>query len=773
MTGSRAGRKESRSGARKAAAPRKAKRAGALPTREELLRYLETAEGKVTKREIARAFRLKGAARVQLKGLLKELEEEGIIARDEGRALRLAHRLPHVMVVEVTGIDELGDLAARPVHWERPEPPPPIHLAPPKGRAGPAVGVGERVLVRLQPAEGEPGYVGRIVKVLEGAPKTVLGVFHGGELGGRVVSVERKQRTEFAVLPEDTGGARDGELVLAEVLPQRRGRHYGLKRVRIRERYGDVSDPRHISLIAIHQYGLRTAFPPAVLKEAARARPFTLEGREDLRDIPLITIDPADARDHDDAVFAEPDPEHPGGWHLIVAIADVAHYVRPGSALDEEALERGNSAYFPDRVVPMLPEALSADLCSLMPGVDRPCLAVHIWIDEKGRKRRHRFVRAVMRSAANLAYEQVEAAVVEGRPGIVDDAFRTRVLRPLYEAHRALAQERRRRGALEIESDEREILLGEDGRVADVRPRPRLLAHRVIEDMMIAANVAAAEELERHALPLIYRVHEPPAPEKVEALREFLESLDYRWPRAGTITPRMFNRVLRHFRGTPHERLVNEVVLRTQMQARYDPENRGHFGLALRRYAHFTSPIRRYADLVIHRGLLHALGFRDAGFEKMPLSRLDEIAAHISSTERVAEAAERDSIDRYLAAYLEGRVGAVLRGVITGVTRFGLFVTLEPSGGTGLIPISELGADWYAFDEKRHLLEGRRHGRVFRLGDRVRVRLIEAEPITGAIRLALVEAEAGEETETGRRRGRRPAADGRNRRAPRRRRKTT
>lgn len=753
----------SASRSRRPARPRKPVRKGAVPTREELLAYLETAEGKVTKREIARAFRLKGAARVQLKGLLRQLEEEGVVTRDAGRAVRLAHRLPHVMVVEVTGIDELGDLAARPVHWERPEPPPSIHLAPPKGRAGPAVGVGERVLVRLRPAEGEPGYVGRIVKVLEGAPKTVLGVFHGSELGGRVISVARKQRTEFVVGPEDTGGARDGELVLAEILPQRRGRYHGLKRARIRERYGDVSDPRHISLIAIHQYGLRTSFPPAVLREAERARPFTLEGREDLRNVPLITIDPADARDHDDAVFAEPDPDHPGGWHLIVAIADVAHYVRPGSALDEEAYARGNSAYFPDRVLPMLPEALSADLCSLMPGVDRPCLAVHIWIDAQGRKRRHRFVRAVMRSAANLAYEQVEAAVIDGRPDIVDRAFCDRVLHPLYAAHQALARERRRRGALEIESDEREIILGEDGRVADVRPRARLKAHRVIEDMMIAANVAAAEELERHGLPLIYRVHEPPAPEKVEALREFLESLDYHWPRAGTITPRMFNRVLRHFRGTPHERLVNEVVLRTQMQARYDPENQGHFGLALKRYTHFTSPIRRYADLVIHRALLHALGFADAGFTKMPLDRLDEIAAHISSTERIAEAAERDSQDRYLAAYLEGQVGAVLRGRITGVTRFGLFVTLEPSGGTGLIPISALGADWYAFDEKRHLLEGRRMGQVFRLGDALKVRLLEAEPITGAIRLALVEKEEAPSSE--RRSSRRRAkAKARNRR---------
>ncbi len=739
---------------RQPAAPRKAPRKGAVPTREELLAYLETAEGKITKREIARAFRLKGAARVQLKGLLRQLEEEGVLARDAGRALRLAHRLPSVMVVEVTGIDELGDLAARPVHWERPEPPPPIHLAPAKGRAGPTVGVGERVLVRLRPADGEPGYVGHIVKVLEGAPKTVLGVFHGGELGGRVISVARKQRTEFIVDPQDTGGARDGELVLAETLPVRRGRHYGLKRVRIRERYGDVSDPRHISLIAIHQYGLRTTFPPAVFRQAERVRPFTMQGREDLRHIPLITIDPADARDHDDAVFAEPDPDHPGGWHLIVAIADVAHYVHPGSPLDEEAYARGNSAYFPDRVVPMLPETLSADLCSLMPGVDRPCLAVHIWIDAEGRKRRHRFARAVMRSAANLAYEQVEAAVVDGRPDIVDPDFRDHVLRPLYAAHKALARARRKRGALEIESDEREIILGEDGRVADVRPRARLAAHRVIEDMMIAANVAAAEELERRGLPLIYRVHEPPAPEKVEALREFLESLDYHWPRAGTITPRMFNRVLRHFRGTPHERLVNEVVLRTQMQARYDPENQGHFGLALKRYAHFTSPIRRYADLVIHRALLHALGFTDAGFTKMPLDRLDEIAAHISSTERIAEAAERDSQDRYLAAYLEGQVGAVLRGRITGVTRFGLFVTLEPSGGTGLLPISALGADWYAFNEKRHLLEGRRMGRIFRLGDMLTVRLLEAEPITGAIRLALVDKEE-ETSHTGRRSGRR------------------
>ncbi len=716
------------------------RRESGLPNREELIAWLEREKGRVTRREIARAFGIKGAERIALKRMLRALEDEGAIERDSGKALRPAHRLPHVMVVEVTGIDELGDLAARPVHWERPEPPPPIHLAPMKGRRVRALGVGERALVRLSPAHDEPGYVGRVVKVLEGAPKTVLGVFRGGELGGRVVSVEKKARAEFLVAPEDTNGARDGELVLAEVLPFRRGRVHGPKRVRIRERHGDVSKPAHISLIAIHQHGLRTDFPPAVLRAADKAPAWDPEGREDLRHLPLITIDPADARDHDDAVFAEPDPdpENPGGWHIVVAIADVAHYVRPGTELDREAFARGNSAYFPDRVVPMLPERLSADLCSLMPRVDRPCLAVHIWIDAEGRKRRHRFVRGVMRSAANVSYEMVQAAV-DGRPGVLDEEFVERVLRPLYGAHEALFAERRRRGALEIEMPEKKILLADDGTVADIRPVEHLRAHRVVEDMMIAANVAAAEELERRRLPCIYRVHEPPSPEKLESLREFLASLDFRLPRVQEPTPKIFNRILARFRGTPHERLINEVVLRSQMQARYDTGNLGHFGLALRRYAHFTSPIRRYADLVVHRGILHGLGFKDAGFARMKPDELQEVAEHISTTERTAEQAERDSTDRYLASYLEGRVGRVFTGRITGVTRFGLFITLEPSGGTGLVPISDIGEDWFSFDEARHRLVGQRSKRAFQLGQTVRVRLLAAEPISGAVRLALID----------------------------------
>lgn len=718
---------------------------GEVPSKADILRFVGDSSAKVTKREIARAFGLKGKSRVALKERLREMIDEGTLVRDAAKSLRPAGRLPRVTVVEAIGPDAFGDMLLRPVNWEADTPPPKIYLVAParRGARTPALGVGDRALVRLAEETEEGIYAATVLKVLEGAPRRVLGVFHGGPGGGRVVPVAKGARQELLIEAGDEKGARDGELVLAELLPRGRGRVHGLKPARVLERHGDVSAPHRISLIAIHEHGLPTDFSPAALAEARAAKPPPLGAREDLRDLPLITIDPADARDHDDAVFAapDPDPKNPGGWHLIVAIADVAHFVRPGSALDREARERGNSAYFPDRVVPMLPEALSTDLCSLMPGQDRPVLAAHIWIDAEGAVRRHRFTRAMIRSAANIAYEVVEAAM-GGTPTPEAAPLVEPVLRPLFGAHAALARARARRGPLEIRSEERQIILDDSGHVADIRPRPQLHAHRVIEDFMISANVAAAETLERRTTPCMYRDHEPPPPDRVESLREFLASLDFRMPRASAVTPKLFNRILAHFAGTPHADLVNEVVLRTQSQAYYAPVNHGHFGLALPRYAHFTSPIRRYADILVHRGLIRALGLGKDGLGDDEAAAMEETGAHISATERRAMAAERDSVDRYLARYLAGHVGETFEGRISGVTRFGLFVTLLPSGGDGLVPLSSMAGDFYHFDAERHRLVGRRHGRVYRLGDTVTVRLVAAEPISGGLRLALVGEDA-------------------------------
>jgi ribonuclease R len=720
-----------------------------IPTKAEILKYLEEAGEKITKRELARAFAVKGSDRIALKKRLREMEEDGVIARDSSKALRPAGHLPSVMVLEVSGTDAYGDVLMRPLNWRHEAPPPKIILAA-KGHRGTqtALGRGDRALARLSPGHDEVSYHATVIKVLEGAARQILGVYHGSDKGGRVIPVDKKNREELLIDADDAQNAKDGQLVLAELLPRhhdpkRGGRTLGLKPARIIEQHGDVSETRHISLIAIHQYGLPTAFSDAALAEAKAARPVSLEGdghpREDLRAIPLITIDPSDARDHDDAVFAEADddPENPGGWHIIIAIADVAHYVRPGSALDQDARLRGNSAYFPDRVVPMLPESLSTDLCSLKPGVDRACFAVHIWIDRHGVKRRHSFVRGLMRSVANIAYEDVQSAI-DGAPTSVAASLLDDVLKPLYAAHDALDQARTARAPLDIQSDEKKILLDDAGEIVEIIPKAPLRAHRVIEDLMISANVCAAETLEAKGVPCMYRVHEEPALDKVEALREFLQSLDFNLARAQTLSPALFNKVLDRFRETPHAMLINQVVLRSQTQAYYSPDNKGHFGLALARYAHFTSPIRRYADLLVHRGLIKALGLGTDGLSNADFEEMGALGEAISLTERRAMAAERDSTDRYLAAFLAGRTGHSFKGRISGVARFGLFVTLMPSGGDGLVPVSSMGSDYYEFEEQNHALVGKRHGQIYRLGDIVEVRLIEAQPITGGLKLELI-----------------------------------
>jgi ribonuclease R len=421
----------------------------------------------------------------------------------------------------------------------------------------------------------------------------------------------------------------------------------------------------------------------------------------------------------------------------LVAIADVAWYVRPGDPLDKEARERGNSVYFPDRVVPMLPEALSNGWCSLVPGEDRPCLAAHLQIDADGNLLGHRFERGMMRSAARLTYTQVQEAR-EGRPDNATGPLRETVIDPLYGAYEALARARAGRGVLELNLPERRVVIGEDGAVVRVETRERFDSHKLIEEFMICANVAAAEKLEDRKRPCVYRVHDQPSREKLEALRQFLDTLGIKFPRGQVVRAKDINRILAKAEGRSDARMINEVVLRSQAQAIYDPENIGHFGLALRRYCHFTSPIRRYADLLIHRALIEGLGLGAGGLGG-DIPDLAGVSEHISATERRAATAERDAIDRFTAGYLAEKVGAVFAGRINGVTRFGLFVTLDESGGDGLVPMSSLPDDYYVHDEKNHRLVGRSTGRTFHLGDAVEVRLAEANPITGGLILEMME----------------------------------
>jgi ribonuclease R len=531
-------------------------------------------------------------------------------------------------------------------------------------------------------------------------------------------------------------------------------RRYGPKRGKVLEVVGREDDPRAASLIAIHARGIPTGFPPDAEAEAEAAQPPTLAGRTDLRAMPLVTIDPPDARDHDDAVYAEPDddPRNPGGWIVWVAIADVAAYVRPGSALDAVARDKSNSVYFPDRVEPMLPEVLSAGLCSLREGEPRACLAVRMVFGRDGRKRSHRFHRGLMRSAAKLSYEEAQAAI-DGRPDDRAQPLMERVLTPLFAAYAVLKFGRDLRAPLEIESAERRIHFGADGQIASITPRASLPAHKLIEEFMIQANVCAAETLEQRRTPLIYRVHDTPSDEKIQALVDFLDTLGIAWSKGQRPTTERFDKLLAQTRGGPHADIVNEVVLRTQMQAIYDTDNIGHFGLNLDRYAHFTSPIRRYADLVVHRGLIRALGLGDDGLTDTDVVRMKETAEHITMAERRAMAAERDATDRYVAAFLSERVGAEFQGRITGVTRFGLFVRLAETGADGLVPISSLGGEYFRHDERAHALVGERTGGRWRLGREVDVRLKEAVPITGGLLFEMLSDPETGEVAAPRRRG--------------------
>lgn len=717
--------------------PKPARKPAVLPDKAAILAFLSDHPGDAGKREIARAFGIKGGDKIALKQMLRELEEEGALARGRKRSLSPRGKLPELAPVEIIDQDPDGELLGRPVEWHDDAPPPYIVLAPSDRDAGdgPALGIGDRVLARLTKIES--GYKARVVRRLGHSAHRVLGVVRraGGDV--RVQPVDRKSRLEFVIAQGDDANAKDGELVVVEPAASRLA---GMPRGRISERLGALDSPKAVSLIAVHAHNIPVEFSSAALDEAARASPADLKGRTDLRAIPLVTIDPPDARDHDDAVFAEPDsdPKNPGGHIVVVAIADVAHYVTPGSALDREALRRGNSVYFPDRVVPMLPERLSADLCSLKPDGDRACLAVRMTFGADGRKRGHRFVRGLMRSAARLTYAQAQAAA-DGEPDETTRPLMDRVLTPLWNAYTALAKARDARSPLDLDLPERRIVLDAEGRIASIAFRERLESMRLIEEFMIQANVAAAEQLEDKRTPLLYRIHDTPSREKLVAFAEFLQTLGQSFALGQVVRPATFNRILERMSGTPHKDVINEVILRTQAQAVYAADNVGHFGLNLMRYAHFTSPIRRYADLVVHRALIRGMKFGDDGLTDGEIERLPDIGERISGSERRAMAAEREATDRYLAAYLHERVGETFRARISGVTRFGLFVRLADNGADGLVPVRELGSDFFVHDEARHALVGERTGLTFRLGDTVEVRLVEATPVTGGLRFELIE----------------------------------
>ncbi len=732
---------------------KKKRRASApsLPSRNDIIEYLNDSDGAAVRRDIARAFGVKGEARAKLRSLLKKMEDEGVIDLAGGKRVKVAGKLPPVLPIDIVGVTHDGDLECEPAGWKDDHDPPLIRISEKRAmKFKPAPGVGDRVLARLKPT-GDGAYSAEIMKAIGKGAHRFLAVYRKDR--GRTIAepVERRARGTFTIDQGDDAGAKDGDLVWVET---KNARGYGAQKARVRKIEGHIDDRNAFSTISLANHGIPTEFPKAVIEEAQKAQLPSLGERTDLRDTPLFTIDPADAKDHDDACFAEPDPDpdNPGGYRVIVAIADVSYFVRTGSELDKEALRRANSVYLPDRVVPMLPERLSNDLCSLRGGEDRPCLAVEMFIDSGGRKKSHRFLRAIMRSAAKLSYEDAQAISEGSDPKDVGAPAEIKsAVHNLFGAFRARWSERSKRAPLDLDLPERKVILNKQGEVADVIKRDRFDAHRVIEEFMILANVAAAETLERARLELIYRVHDQPDEEGLEGVRDYLDRLDYSLVKGGSVRPANFNQILKIAEERDEKEMISQIVLRAQQRAIYDTENRGHFGLNLPRYAHFTSPIRRYADLVVHRALVTAAKLGPGGQTKEEAAALGDVAEQISDLERRAVAAEREATDRYLSEYLASRVGAEFDARIRGVTKYGLFVMVEPSGADGFIPMRSIGRERFEFEEAMHRIIGGTTGGVFRLGQPVRVKLEEAIPLTGSLRFEMVSDPAPGEPRSSRR----------------------
>lgn len=706
-----------------------------LPDDATLLEVLRS-RGEVGLSDLARDFGLKGADRKALRLRLKALADTGQIDKQGRKSFAPMGHLPDTGVAEVVERDLDGELWVRwgkPAADKRSRPTPLARLAPLTKAVVSPPALGDRVFVRFE--KTSDSWVAHLIKVLDQNAKKLVGVVRmarGRRDGVRLESVDRKNRDSYSITAGPLDSLKDGDVVLASEVG---GAHkYGPKPVRVLEVIGREDDPRCASVMAVAAHGLRLGFAPETEREAETALLPDLKGRTDLRDLPLITIDPEDARDHDDAVFAEADsdPKNAGGFVVWVAIADVAFYVPSNSALDRDAREKGNSTYFPDRVEPMLPHSLSSNLCSLREKETRACMAVRMVFDAEGRKIEHKFVRGLMRSAAKLSYEQAQNAI-DGTPDEKTGPILETILKPLWAAHACLTRGRQMRGPLSITSTERRVHLNPDGTVRAIEPRTVLEAHQLIEEMMIQANVCAAETLEKHKTPLVYRVHETPSLEKMNNLADFLATIGHKWNKGEPPRTERFNRLLEQVKDTEHQEVVNEVVLRSQMQAHYSPENTGHFGLNLDRYAHFTSPIRRYADLIVHRALIRALQLGDDGLSDYEIKTLSDTADHITACERRSMAAEREAIERYIAAFLHDQVGATFKGRVVGVTRFGMFVKLDNTGADGIVPISSLGDEYFIHDDVQHALVGERSGKVFRLGAKIEVKLMEAMPLTGGL----------------------------------------
>ena len=745
-----------------------------LPSRQQILDLIASSAEPAGKREIARAFGLKGQEKIALKALLRDMADEGLIDGNRTAFHRMGG-VPKVTVLRVVAIEE-GEVLAVPDSWQPDDatPPPRLRIIEARGKhKGPrapmaALRTGDRVLARTE--DTATGWIAFPMKKLAEAAEAMLGVVEIDGAGKAwLAPVDKRVRNSLPIA--DLAGAAAGQLVMSE--PAGKSPRSGVKVTAV---LGDPLAPRAFSLIAIHKHGIPNLFADETLAEAELAAklPLSNSKREDLRHLPIVAIDPSDARDHDDAIWAEPDGQ--GGFRALVAIADVSFYVRPGSQIDREARQRGNSVYFPDRVVPMLPEILSADVCSLKSGEDRAAMACHLTVDANGNVTAWRFTRALVRIAEVVAYEEAQARIDalsspsrlreglgEGllseageqaagqqvHPQPLPQAGGEQNLVNLWACWSLLEKARNARDPLALELPERQVRLDEQGKISEIAIRERLDAHRVVEDFMIAANVAAAKALEAKVAPVVYRIHETPGREKLIALKDYLATFEIKLAMGQVITPGLFNRMLKDVSDETEKALIMEAVLRSQTQAYYGPRNAGHFGLALGSYAHFTSPIRRYADLLVHRALVDAYGLEQpapkadlpatSGLSDRDSADLSKVTEAISQAERRAMMAERETIDRYVAAWLSGRVGEVFATRITGVRSFGFFATIISLGGDGLVPVSTLGREYFTWDEKAQALEGQQSGTRYVIGQVLDLRLAEANPLTGALKFELVE----------------------------------
>lgn len=699
-------------------------------SRDSILKAVSEYPDRYDNKTLARFLQVKGPDRRLLRQLLSDMVENGLLDKSKNKTFKKTDDLPGVMVIKILDIDEHGDMIGKPEIWKKQTPAPQIIVKESSSNVRKSsrnrftVGVGSRALCQIKKIDGL--IIGQVIKRLGSGPSKQLGILQQNGRGWLIQPVNKKSRHVYkpVKVPDE---AKLNDLVWFQA--SRRN----IKETRLAEITEIIDSTRKgniATMISLYEHNVPIGFPEDVISQAKALKlPKISKSHIDLRHLDLITIDPDDAKDFDDAITASPTKE--GGWDVWVAIADVAAYVTPDSPLDIAARLKGNSVYLPDTVEPMLPHILSSNLCSLKPNEDRACLAVNILFNENGEKVAHRFCRGIMRSIARLTYMQAQ----ESHKKNYGEHTQTvnRAIQNIFGAYASIKNTREKRAPLNIELPERKVHIDKKGNVSGITLKERFDAHKLVEEFMIQANVAAAEALSEKNIASLSRLHEPPKREKLVSLADYLSVLGLKLSAGERATTQKLNELLKKAETKGLSESVGMAVLRSQSQAIYDAENKGHFGLNLSHYTHFTSPIRRYSDLIVHRALIKAFDLGGDGSTKSEISRLKETAEHISNTERRAMAAERDAKDRYIASYLENKVGIIFDARITGVTKFGLFITLDETGADGLIPSRSLGREYFILDEKRKSLIGSDSGKTYKFGRKIKAKLIESTPITGGL----------------------------------------